>query len=340
MRPFIRLVLLLFGALTLAITAITAQARPPSGPPPATWIAFVAQDQGLYTLYRYHLPTGRAYRLSRAEPYIGVPAWSPDGAWISYVAITDGRAALFRVDADYTRTEPLSLPQQFVYDAAWSPEGDWIVYTAQADEYTALYRVRSDGTQHAGIALRGEDAAGLQPRQVAWSPDGDWIAFAAWRGAQFAGLYVMRPDGSGVQPVLATSESVGNLTWSPDSQWIAVQGTLDSPQMGIYRVRMDGGGLQRLSPERFAARAPCWSSDGDWIMLMANDSGRWQITRIAARGGEMQRVFDWPGEALDPAYARSGESPYRPAIPAGIGIACLLACVLLGVAFPRRTKPS
>lgn len=334
MRPFIRLVLLLFGALTLALSAVTAYAQRGSGPPPPTWIAFVAQDQGLYTLYRYHLPTGRAYRLSSAEPYVGLPAWSPDGAWISYIAITDGRAALFRVDVDYTRTEQLSLPEQFVYDAAWSPDGAWIVYTTQSGEHTTLYRVRPDGSGLTEIALDGDENAGLQPRQIAWSPDGGWIAFAAWRGAQFAGLYVMRPDGSEVQPVLSTSEAVGNLTWSPDGQWIAAQGTLDSPQIGIYRVRMDGGGLQRLSPERFAARAPCWSPDGEWIMLMANDSGRWQIRRITPDGDDMQPVLDWPGEALDPAYAPSRESPYRPGLPAAIGI----ACILVGVVFPRRAK--
>ena len=46
-----------------------------------------------------------------------------------------------------------------------------------------------------------------------WSPDGEWIAFAAWRKGAGYDLYVVHPDGSGLQRVTRTKADEFSPSW-------------------------------------------------------------------------------------------------------------------------------
>src|SRR5579884_3085936 len=63
-----------------------------------------------------------------------------------------------------------------------------------------------------------------------WSPDGKWIAFSSssdlaspfargrWERLQFADIYIIRPDGSGLKKITESNGFCGSPKWMPDSR--------------------------------------------------------------------------------------------------------------------------
>jgi Tol biopolymer transport system component len=103
---------------------------------------------------------------------------------------------------------------------------------------------------------------------VAWAPSA-LIAF----GNRAGGIYVVRPDGSGLRRLTSLGNGDSELAFSPDGKTL-----LFAADLSLYSVRIDGGGLRRLGPGYGAA----WSPDGariavaraDGIYLMNADGSR------------------------------------------------------------------
>jgi TolB protein len=54
-----------------------------------------------------------------------------------------------------------------------------------------------------------------------WSPKGDWICFTSNREDKDYGIYLIRPDGTGMKRLTHLPGNDGHSTRSPDSEWIA-----------------------------------------------------------------------------------------------------------------------
>ena len=105
----------------------------------------------------------------------------------------------------------------------WSPDGSQLAFSIHGGS-------PDNGDYHWDIALLNADGSGFtqltdQPSWdnfPVWSPDGQWIAFSSDRGASDAqrqangapdattfggaGIYLMRPDGTDVRPVLLSDD--------------------------------------------------------------------------------------------------------------------------------------
>ena len=91
-----------------------------------------------------------------------------------------------------------------------------------------------------------------------WSSDGKLIAFASSR--RLGGLFVIRPDGTGLRRIFHGNAS--NPDWSPDGKSIAYQGS-----DGIYLVARTGGRPRHiLRGSRFLL--PAWAPDGRTIAVV------------------------------------------------------------------------
>lgn len=166
---------------------------------------------------------------------------------------------LFVVGADgsgMTRLTPpgFATAVVFSYDSvSWSPDGRKVAVAAANGPFwnttlRSVYIASADGSSFTRIGPRGNiwDAV--------WSPDGRWIAFsmASRATSGLFELYLMHPDGSGVQQLTSATDGLFSVhpTWSPQSdQLVFVRGTNDVHVTNVWSIDVDGSHLYQATHE-------------------------------------------------------------------------------------------
>ena len=151
----------------------------------------------------------------RAGSFVG--SWAPDGVRITYYSavIRSGgepnRFWVCSVNKDGSGIQVLvGEPEGKLHaEPYWSPDGTKIVFRddregdcsqASSCDYDVWLLDLETGEQRVVTPDPGDKAAlDIEP---AWSPGGDWIIFASNRDDPDFDLYVIRPDGTGLQRLL------------------------------------------------------------------------------------------------------------------------------------------
>ena len=145
------------------------------------------------------------------------PAFSPDGQRIAFFGydkkpttnIVQRYGRLYVVNADGSNLTIVADNVDHHHDGYswydWAPAGDRLVYADDDDD--SIIVIGADGNNRRGIAK------GIWP---VWSPDGKTIAFT---GVDFADIWTVNVDGSGVQNLTNTPGQGGIFAqWSPDGK--------------------------------------------------------------------------------------------------------------------------
>jgi Tol biopolymer transport system component len=154
------------------------------------------------------------------------PAWSPKGDWIAFTSERQGSADLFRMHPDGSGLERLTDDPAFDDQAAFSPDEEQIVFVStRAAGFANLWIL--DLATRKVKPLTSDHGGDFRP---AWSPDGKWIAFSSdresdappgkgrWERLHLVDIYVVHPDGVGLQRVSEHGGFCGTPKWTSDSR--------------------------------------------------------------------------------------------------------------------------
>lgn len=210
------------------------------------------------------LATGQERELS---PPIALPAgryakaamrWSPDGRSILRKGRHDGKDGLYLVAVETGHFTPVvEVPQgTYISHALWSPDGKAIFYRRWNESGSRILVRTLENGQETEL-LRGDASALLCPH-FALSPDGRQLAFGSpwFPGRGVTALNVIPTAGG--KPHILFKEQGG--------QELAVSG-----------MNIRGQGLE-------------WTPDGRYVLFIRGDYTRKEFWRVAAEGGEPERL--------------------------------------------------
>ena len=96
---------------------------------------------------------------------------------------------------------------------------------------------------------------------------------------------------------------VGTPRWSPDGRRIAFDG-----QWGIHVIDVDGGPSRRVASDTPDGVVPSWSRDGQWIYFASTRTGRSEVWKVPAAGGQAVQITKRGGFAA--FESQDGKSLY------------------------------
>jgi hypothetical protein len=152
------------------------------------------------------------------------PRWSRDASWIYFTGFTDVPSSeIWRVrpnGADAMRLTTASASRRYGGDSRPSPSPDERLLAFVSDSMHPLVAT----LVVLDLATGSWRDLGVRPFGApAWSPDGAWILYQD----DALHLRLVRPDGTGERPLLATGNVVahqsGGYAWSPDGRWVVAR---------------------------------------------------------------------------------------------------------------------
>jgi Tol biopolymer transport system component len=261
-------------------------------------------------------PRGQAERLTHQGTLVAGIAWARDGRSLLYSASPDLATPfhMWRIELPGGGgPKRVDLAGDYATLPAMAPSGDKVAYAQWRNVDMDIWKFEAGAPPERFLSSTRRD---FDPR---FSPDGQRIAFASDRSGG-SELWVARRDGT--EPVRLTEgegRMLGSPYWSPDGRRIAYGMQQPDGLWDIYVIDAAGGQPRRLTTHPFDENLPCWSRDGEWIYFHSNRTGRSEIWRIPASGGEATQVTEDGGhEALESIdgktlyYSRDGALFARP----------------------------
>jgi Tol biopolymer transport system component len=170
------------------------------------------------------------------------PSYSPDGQWVVFTRERGGLADIYRLHPDGTGLERLTDDPAFDDQGALSPDGRSLAFISTRGSGTANLWLLDLATKKSKSLTSGQ-SGNFRP---AWSPDGAWIAFSSdrdstpgvypgqWETLQSTGIYIVRPDGSGLRRVTRPGGVAGSPSWSADGKRILFY---ETDETGAYLAK-------------------------------------------------------------------------------------------------------
>jgi TolB protein len=226
----------------------------------------------------------------------GSPAWSPDGQQIAFYSERDGRGDIYVMNADGSGEQRLTDTAADEGYPSWSPDGRTITFDSDRDGNFEIYAMDADGGN-----LRRITNHPARDVSASWAPDGSEIAFMSDRGGSGFDIYVMRPDGTGIEKRTTTGTSWFPV-FSPDNTRLAFHIGRD-----VHIAARDGSSLTRLTVDPENGMFPSWSPDGKRLAFMSWRNGRTELFVMNADGNDQRKLLTMErGDAIDPRWSPDG----------------------------------
>ena len=193
------------------------------------------------TLYVAQADGSNEHALLATSGFDYHPSWSADGRWLVFTSERNGlgQADIFRVRADGTGLERLTDSPALDDQAALSPDGRRVAFVSTRGTHRANVWILDIASKRLTNlttmpGIQGDTTKPDAFLRPTWSPDGQWIAFSSdrntewlghghgsgWEHVQELGIYVVRPDGTGLRRLSRPGICAGSPKWSADGRRI------------------------------------------------------------------------------------------------------------------------
>jgi Tol biopolymer transport system component len=232
-------------------------------------------------------PKGPARHLTRWPTAISGIAWTPDGRGLVFAGEV---SPLFRIPLHgAVQPEPIELTRPRALSPGVSRVLGRLAFSSTTWD-TDIWAVREGRPPSPLVDSTGAE----QDPQL--SPDGKRLAFSSrqWTGARR--LFVSNADGSDpVQLTDGLGTREGSPAWSPDGRSIAFDSQGQDGIWHVFAIDASGGPPRRPTADPSNEHRPSWSRDGRWIYFASDRSGRFEVWRVPAAGGDVVQVTDEGG---------------------------------------------
>jgi Tol biopolymer transport system component/predicted Ser/Thr protein kinase len=264
-------------------------------------------------LYIVGIAGGEPVRVTTNLVNPGSVVWSPWSDEIYYSAT----GVIYQVAA-----QPGAKPRRVLGDAggfAISASGRLVFGRGRGD--SNLWEQNSGETAAHKVASSTRYDGAPQ-----YSPDGSRLAFLSGRGGPQREIWVSNRNGANARPVTDQGGVPASPRWSPDGKslvfasWDAARTNRD-----VYLVPVEGGVPRRLTADAVEEGRPSFSRDGNWVYFFSHRTGRSEVWKMPAAGGEAIQISRTGGhearESVDGAtvYFVALDVPGLKAVPVGGG---------------------
>lgn len=233
---------------------------------------------------------GTPRRLTAARRGIWGHAWLPDGK--SLILSCQRAGSIFGIwrfpIVPKAQPERISLGGVDAITPTTSRKTDSVAWVNQLWDLN-IYRTAVDGIGNPVRLI----ASTLRDQGAAYSPDGR-IAFVSDRSGSRE-IWLAHADGSGqVRVTNLKGPPIDQLVWSPDGRQLAFAGRV-SGHSGLFVLPCNPGGMscgepKRLTSDDSARGAAAWSLNGTALYFASERTGRWEVWKQPASGGEAAQV--------------------------------------------------
>jgi Tol biopolymer transport system component/DNA-binding winged helix-turn-helix (wHTH) protein len=268
--------------------------------PDGRWLAYASCTrlyscdlfvQGLDASYA---PRGKPRQITRQQLSILGIAWANDSLVYSGSRSWNLLHYLWRVKLEGKRDpERLEVAGFHARFPAFSPQSRRVVFSRSVQNYD-IWRYQINGSR-APVIKSSLDEATPQ-----FSPDGQRIAFATSRSGESWDIWVANADGSSPRQITNQfGRGEGSPRWSRDGRWIVFDSQRSDGGQDICVVDSSGGRPRRLDLGHYLNAFPVYSHDAQWIYYTSDRTGREEIWRVPAAGGQPEQMTDNGGFYAD-----------------------------------------
>jgi serine/threonine protein kinase/WD40 repeat protein len=268
-------------------------------------VIYIAQLRGDNPPAIVGTPAARTDRL-RGLGQLGL-TWTADGQALIFGQATGfGLWHLWRVAVTRNGAPERIDLAGFAGFPAISKAGNRLAFSRSSSD-SDIYKVMQDGR------LETIQASSFNEGEAAVSPDGEKVAFLSERNGEDGEIWIAgMADGSKRRSLTnGLHKPEGSPQWSQDGLRIAFDGFdgTSDPSQRVFVVEAAGGAVRSIpSKAGFSDNVPSWSHDGKYIYFGSNRSGRNEVWRAPADGGEPVQITTTGGWA--PVESWDGKTLY------------------------------
>ncbi len=220
---------------------------------------------------------------------------------IAFQSNRDGNFEIYVMNMDGSGQRRITNSPSNDISPSLSPDDTAIVFASDRSGNWEIYSVRTSGGEPR--ALTGGLGSNSAP---CWAMEGTKILFVSTRDAVNGELYLMNPDGSGIERLTRDSLVKDTPVMTTDDRMVFVTVT-EHDRRRIASVALPGDQVTTLTSPDQNSMDPAISPDGKTLAFASSQGGRFQIYTMTLTGQNVRRVTSDADADMQPWWLPDGK---------------------------------